>query len=99
VRPDGRWSGTMVIPDHPEIYWRGFYVEVVEPERLVMVISDEELREPYETYSLTLNDVGGKTELVLRQSGGNLSDEEYENAKAGTSTFLDAMAELVEGRA
>jgi uncharacterized protein YndB with AHSA1/START domain len=98
VRPDGQWSGTMVIPDHPEIFWRGFYVEVVEPERLVMVISDEELREPYETYSVTLTEVDGKTEQVVRQSGGNLSDEEYLEAKAGTATFLDAMAELVEGR-
>ena len=98
VRPDGQWSGTMVIPGHPDIFWRGFYVEVEEPERLVMVLSDEELREPYETYSVTLTEVDGKTEQVLRQSGGNLTDEEYLEAKAGTGSFLDAMAQLVEGK-
>jgi len=32
---------------------------------------------------------------VLRQSGGSLSDEEYGQAKEGTGTFLDALANVV----
>jgi hypothetical protein len=29
--------------------------------------------------------------MTLTQSGGNLSDDEYEQAKAGTESFMDTM--------
>ena len=45
---------------------------------------------------VTLTEQDGKTELVVRQSGGNLTPEQYEQAKAGTAGFLDVMSELLE---
>jgi len=60
-------------------------------------LTDEaEIREPYETYTVTFTPVDGKTELAVTQSGGNLTAEQYEHAKAGTAGFLDVMAELLE---
>jgi len=99
VRPGGSWSGTMIVPDGREIPWAGSYLEVVEPERLVIAVADQVvLGEEYEAMTITLTGQGGKTELVLSQSGGHLSDEQYEQAREGTSTFLDRIAELVERR-
>jgi hypothetical protein len=45
--------------------------------------------------TFTLTEAGDKTDLVLRQSGGSLSDEEYGQAKEGTGSFVDAMADVV----
>jgi hypothetical protein len=38
--------------------------------------------------------VPGGTEMVFRQTGGNLSAEEYERTAAGWQTFFDAMEAL-----
>jgi uncharacterized protein YndB with AHSA1/START domain len=100
VRPEGKWSGTMHVGDDHKISWRGWFIELAKPERLVMAISDQDIvDDKYETFTVTLADLGGKTEMVLRQSGGNLTDEQYEQAKEGTSAFMDAMAELLARKA
>ena len=96
VRPGGRWSATMIIPDAGEMPWDGHYEEVREPELLVMTLLDSQAQDgTYELMTFTLTSAGGKTELVLRQSGGHLPDEEYGRAKEGTMAFLDRMAELL----
>jgi uncharacterized protein YndB with AHSA1/START domain len=96
-RVGGRWGGTMTVPGGHQISWNGRFLEVDAPHRLVLALTDEaELREPYETYTVTLTETDGKTELVVTQSGGNLTPEQYEGAKAGTAVFLDVMAELLE---
>lgn len=96
VRPGGAWSATMVLADGNTIPWSGEYREVVEPERLVMAFTDQDILGPdYELFTVSLADLGDKTELVLRQSGGHLTDEQYGQAKEGTSSFLDRMAELL----
>ncbi|HTL24552.1 MAG TPA: SRPBCC domain-containing protein [Mycobacteriales bacterium] len=93
----GRWGGTMTVPGGHQIGWNGRFLEVDEPRRLVLAITDEpELREPFETYTVTLTETDGKTELVVTQSGGNLTVEQYEQAKAGTAGFLDVMGELLD---
>ncbi|MCW2544362.1 MAG: hypothetical protein JWM40_1914 [Frankiales bacterium] len=96
----GAWGGTMVLPDGHEMTWVGRFLAVDEPEHLVLAISDEPLvEESLETYTVRLTDLGEKTEMEVRQSGGNLSDEEYLRAKAGTESFLDVMAEVLAGSA
>jgi uncharacterized protein YndB with AHSA1/START domain len=95
VRPGGLWSGTMVLPDGNTIDWRGNYREVEEPQRLVMAVTDQPAGDEYELYTVVLTEMGDKTQMVLRQSGGHLTDEEYGFAKQGTATFLDAMADLL----
>ena len=95
LRPGGEWRGTMTY-EGTEIPWLGRFVEVVEPERLVVAITDQgELREPLELISYTLTEDGGRTEMVLRQSGGNLTDEGYREAREGTSGFLDELAKVI----
>jgi len=95
VRPGGAWRLKMVWGEK-EMPWSGQYREVVEPERLVLAFIDaDHLGEEFELFTFTLNDLGDKTELVLRQSGGHLTDEQYDEAKEGTAGFLDTMADLL----
>jgi uncharacterized protein YndB with AHSA1/START domain len=95
VRVGGTWSALMLLPEG-NIDWSGEYLEVVPPERLVMTLTDRaQESDAREKLTITLADLGDKTELVLTQDGGNLTDEQYEHAKQGTSSFLDTMAELL----
>ena len=98
VRPGGAWHGTMTLPDGSTKFWNGVYLEVDPPNRLVMSISDQEIIDGgYELYTMTLVAKGDQTEMTLRQSGGHLSDEEYERARAGTDSFMDTLENLLPG--
>ncbi|HUR52154.1 MAG TPA: SRPBCC domain-containing protein [Mycobacteriales bacterium] len=93
-RPGGRWSGTMTVPGGHTIPWNGKFLEIEEPHRLVLAFNDQaELGEEYDTFTVTLTEKDGGTELVLTQAGGHLTPEQYEQAKTGTASFLDVMAE------
>src|SRR5215208_2065966 len=83
VRPGGVWRATMFAgPDRREIRWKGSYLEVVEPERLVLTFSDEP-GEEYELVTVVLADLGdGRTEMRFQQRG-RMSPEEYERAERG----------------
>jgi len=93
VRPGGVWRATMFAgPDRREIRWKGSYLEVVEPERLVLTFSDEP-GEDYELVTVVLADLGdGRTEMRFQQRG-RMSPEEYERAERGWATFFDRIAE------
>jgi uncharacterized protein YndB with AHSA1/START domain len=93
VKVGGTWKGTMVLDDGTERQWTGQYQTLDKPSKLVMSITDTGvLTGDLEFYSLTLDDQGQKkTQMTLTQSGGNLSDEEYKRAKAGTESFMDTM--------
>jgi uncharacterized protein YndB with AHSA1/START domain len=97
VREGGEWRATMHVPDHGDMPWIGTFLEVAKPSHLVMSLSEQSiLNDVVEVFDVTLTDLGGsKTEMVLRQRGGNLSDEEYEGAKTGTGGFIDEMAALL----
>jgi uncharacterized protein YndB with AHSA1/START domain len=98
LRPGGAWHGTMVLADGTEIHWHGVFIEVEEPSRLVMDIADErEITDEFERYSLSLEEKRSRTEMVLRQSGGHLTDEQYEQARIGTESFMDSLAGLLPG--
>jgi uncharacterized protein YndB with AHSA1/START domain len=94
VRPGGEWRATMIGgPTRREIQWSGEYLEVVEPERLVVSMADGPVPERYELITVALTDLGdGRTEMVLEQLG-HMSPEQYERTKAGWGGFLDRMAE------
>jgi uncharacterized protein YndB with AHSA1/START domain len=96
VRPGGEWSLTMIAgPDRSELPFGGHYREVVEPERLVFTVTDSgDLSTPeVEVVTVTLADLGDKTEASFHQGGGHLSEEEYQRAKAGWEIFFDALAD------
>jgi uncharacterized protein YndB with AHSA1/START domain len=93
VRRGGRWRLTMLAgPDRREIRWKGEYLEVEEPERLVFTVSDRP-DEVYELVTVVLTDLGdGRTEMHFEQRG-QMSDEQYKAVGQGWGTFFDRMAE------
>jgi uncharacterized protein YndB with AHSA1/START domain len=92
VRAGGTWRLTMY-GERGEIHWKGEYLEVVEPERLVFTVSDQPDDERYELVTVELADLGdGRTEMRLVQHGW-LTPEQYERTKSGWSGFFDRMDE------
>jgi uncharacterized protein YndB with AHSA1/START domain len=84
-------------PDRREIRWHGEYLEVVEPERLVLTFSDQPEGDAYELVTVVLRDLGdGRTEMHFEQSG-NLTPEQYEGAKQGWGAFFERMGERLTG--
>jgi uncharacterized protein YndB with AHSA1/START domain len=97
VRPGGSWRLTMYAePGRRVMHWKGKFLEVVEPERLVFTISDRP-DDRYELVTVVLTDVGdGRTEMHFEQRG-HLSLEQYEATETGWGTFFDRIEErLVE---
>jgi uncharacterized protein YndB with AHSA1/START domain len=95
LRSGGEWRATMHY-EGKELPWAGRFVEIEEPERLVMAFIDQPtIEDVYELLTYTLIEHGTQTELVLRQSGGHLTDEQYEQARGGTASFLDQMAKVL----
>jgi uncharacterized protein YndB with AHSA1/START domain len=94
VRPGGSWRATMFAePGRREIHWKGEYLEVVEPERLVFTVSDQPGEERYELIVVVLTDLGdGRTEMLFEQRG-QMAAEEYRRAEQGWATFFDRIAE------
>ncbi len=96
LRPSGEYRATMTYEGN-EMPWSGRFLEIDEPERLVVAIADQPtIGDTFEVMTYTLTDKGNQTEMVLRQSG-NMTDEQYEQAQAGTAAFLDALAKVVAG--
>lgn len=99
VRPGGSWRATMFCDaGRREIQWRGAYLEVDEPERLVFTVSDQPDEDAYELVTVVLTDVGdGRTEMLFKQRG-RMSPEQYERAGSGWSSFFDRIEQhLAEG--
>jgi uncharacterized protein YndB with AHSA1/START domain len=95
LRPGGEWRAIMHYQGN-EMPWAGRFVEIDEPERLVVAFIDQPtIEDVYELMTYTLIEHGGQTELVLRQSGGHLTDEQYERARGGTASFLDELARVL----
>ena len=93
VREGGSWSATMYAgPDRREMHWRGEYVEVDPPKRLVFTVTDEPEDDARELVTVELEDLGdGRTEMRMQQTGGGLPPEGYERAKQGWGGFFDRM--------
>ena len=97
VRPGGTWAARMFAgPDRYEMSWRGEYIEVDPPGRLVLTMTDQPDDPARDGIVVLFTAVDGGTEMSMTQSGGHLTAEQYEQAKAGWNTFFDVMAELVE---
>jgi uncharacterized protein YndB with AHSA1/START domain len=84
-------------PDRREIRWKGEYLEVSAPGRLVFTISDLPGDDDHELVTVVLTDLGdGRTEMLFQQRG-RMSPEQYERAGTGWSSFFDRMAEHLSG--
>ena len=95
LRPGGGWKATMLAgPDGGEIQWEGEYVEVVEPERLVLTVTDDEPGGVYDTVTVVLTEIAdGRTQMRMEQTGGHMSAEGYGRAMQGWGGFFDRMEE------
>jgi uncharacterized protein YndB with AHSA1/START domain len=99
LRPGGAWRATMLFgPDRRVIRWKGEFLEVAAPERLVLTFSDRP-DEVYERVTVVLNDLGsGRTEMLFEQRG-HMRPEEYDFAKDGWAVFFDRLEERLGGSA
>ncbi len=92
--PDREWRATMFAgPGRREIHWRGTFLEVEEPERLVFTVTDQPEDDRVDVVTVILEDLGdGRTEMRVEQRGW-MEPEQYEPAKRGWGGFFDRMAE------
>jgi uncharacterized protein YndB with AHSA1/START domain len=87
VRDGGRLRLTMRLGAH-EIHWKGEYLHVDEPERLIFKISDRP-DERYELVTVELVDLGdGRTEMHFEQRG-HMRPDQYRATREGWSGFFD----------
>jgi uncharacterized protein YndB with AHSA1/START domain len=97
ARPGGAWSLVMLHgPDRTELPFSGAFVEVVEPERVVMTLAAPEgpAGPASEMLTADLEDLGdGRTRMTFTQRGGNLSPNEYSRALRGELIFFDRLGE------
>jgi uncharacterized protein YndB with AHSA1/START domain len=94
VRPGGKWRLTMFAPpDRRRIDWKGEYLEVDAPERLVFTVSDQPGDDAFELVTVVLIDLGDdRTEMRFEQRG-SMSPEQYERATEGWGGFFARMDE------
>jgi uncharacterized protein YndB with AHSA1/START domain len=98
VREGGAWRATMFHePGRGEIQWHGRFLEVVEPERLVLTMCDGPDEDAYELVTVVLTDLGnGQTEMRFEQRG-HMAAKQYERAAQGWGVFFDRIAERLAG--
>jgi uncharacterized protein YndB with AHSA1/START domain len=97
ARVGGSWNLIMVHgPDRIELPFGGVFLEVEEPERVVMTVEtpDESDGDQPEVFTVVLRELGdGRTEMTFSQTGGNLGADEYSRALRGELIFLDRLGE------
>jgi uncharacterized protein YndB with AHSA1/START domain len=59
----------------------------------VIAFTDDASNPARDTFTVTLTDAADGTHMLLQQRGGNLTAEQYEQAREGTAIFMDALAE------
>jgi uncharacterized protein YndB with AHSA1/START domain len=96
VQAGGRWRLTMFAA-RGEIQWKGQYLEVTEPERLVFTITDVPDEDQAHVITVVLNDLGdGRTEMQFEQRG-RMGPAQQKAAGEGWQGFFDRIAERLAG--
>lgn len=95
VRTGGSWRARMVLGDAAtEIPWRGTYVEVEPPWRLVFTLTDRP-GDQFELVTIVLSQVGRGTEMRFTQTGGHMDEAGYRQAEEGWRAFFDDLHALL----
>lgn len=90
ARTGGTWKATM-IGEGWSINWVGEYPLVEPPHHIVMSLTDTPDDPARDHFDIALEAIDSGTRVTLRQYGGNLTAEQYEQTRIGTNTFLDAL--------
>jgi uncharacterized protein YndB with AHSA1/START domain len=91
VRVGGEWSARMILGEGVEIGWRGSYLEVDAPNRLVFSLTDRP-GDLFERVTVTLAKVEAGTEMTFTQSGSNVPPENYGRLEEGWRSFFDDLS-------
>lgn len=95
AREGSEWSAQMVLPDGATIDWEGEFVRVDQPRELAFTITDDAANPQRDDVVFALEPGGDSgCMLTLSQSGGGLSDEQYEQAAAGWAGFVDVIEQI-----
>ena len=93
VREGGGWRLTM-LAQRGEMFWHGFYKEVMEPSRVVFTITDvPPPTADYHLITVELADLGGNLTEMRFEQRGPMPEEQVEAAGAGWGGFFDRIAE------
>lgn len=111
LRVGGEYFSCMRSPDGQDFCSKGVYMEIVEPERLVMTDSfaDKEGNKVSATYygmgsefpmemqiKATFAEQNGRTKLIVKHSDvKNISETELNDMQQGWNESLDKLAELL----
>jgi uncharacterized protein YndB with AHSA1/START domain len=96
ARPGGTWKATMILGAGMEFHWRGEYLKVDRPNKLVQTTTFQPGDER-ELLTVIFTEVDGGTEMQFSQTGGNLSAEEYEGTTVGWNAVFDAIDAVLAG--
>jgi uncharacterized protein YndB with AHSA1/START domain len=91
VRPGGAWRAVMTTPDGSEFPLTGSYGEVVQNERLEVLMDLPGGATGLMVLDLT--DLGGKTRIVVSQTCATA--QERDGAEEGSKMLLDGLAAYV----
>jgi uncharacterized protein YndB with AHSA1/START domain len=91
VRPGGAWRATMAAPDGSEFPLTGSYGEVVENQRLEVLMDVPGGASA--SMAMDLTDLGGRTRIVLAQTCATA--QERDGAEEGSTMLLDGLAAYV----
>jgi uncharacterized protein YndB with AHSA1/START domain len=93
VRPGGAWRATMIRDDNGAEYpTGGFYIEVLEPERLVFTWADPGGNGEESVVTVVLTDLGGSTEMTFHQAGFT-TDDARTGVQNGWSSAFDRLTD------
>jgi len=100
-RRGGRWHCRMVAPDGPPHRAGGRYLDIIEPEAIVMTYSREDcdgVPGPETCLSVNLDAIGERTRLSLYQ-GVFGNEAERDGHQAGWADCLDTLADRLHALA
>jgi uncharacterized protein YndB with AHSA1/START domain len=106
LRPGGKYLSCMRGPDGKEYWDTGIYEEISAPKRLIYTDENGNVvpasyygmgsDEPMEmSVQVTLEDIGGKTMLILEHCGMPEGDNNIEQTKEGWNQSLDKLAQCL----
>jgi uncharacterized protein YndB with AHSA1/START domain len=97
VKVGGAWSATMFAgPDRYQINWKGRFLLLDRPNRLVLTLTDVEDEDEGGPITVDFTETDGGTRMVFSQEATHLDEANAAQAKAGWGTFFDELAAIVE---